>query len=111
MTIKIFDTAGNELKLGDFVQIQERRNDTLTFFCRVEIVNDKLWPLDAFCFDRIFKIDSVPSDAKHSEAEGSTPEYWMHPEVELKLIEEGRHQDWRNDVMYFSTNPFYKISA
>ena len=65
MKLKIFDTNGTELNIGDLVQIQEKRNDGLTFYSRVQVLNGQLYPFNKFAYDRIFKIDEIPADLEY----------------------------------------------
>lgn len=111
MKLKIFDTNGTELNIGDLVQIQEKRNDGLTFYSRVQVLNGQLYPFNKFAYDRIFKIDEIPSECKHCQAneKENTPEYWMKKEVEVKLVEEGRLEKWRMDSVIFERNTFYEV--
>lgn len=111
MKIKIFDSIGNELNIGDLVQLQEERNGTLTFYTRIQVINGSLFPINKFCFDRMIKVDSIPSDCNHCEAkpENNFPEYWMHPKTELYLIENNHLNQWKMDKLMFDENLFMKI--
>lgn len=111
MEIKIFDSLNNELKPGDKVMLQAERNGTLTFYTTIQIINNQIFPLNKFYFDRMIKVDSIPNDCKYAPAktENNFPEYWMHPKIELMLIKENRLNKWKHDVLYFENNSFYKI--
>ena len=113
MKLKIFDTNRAELNIGDIVQVQEKRNDGLTFYTRVQIINGQLYPFNRFAYDRVFKVDEVPSDCKHCQAneKENMPEYWMRNEVEVKLVEEGRLEKWRMDSVFFDRNSFYEVAV
>jgi hypothetical protein len=113
MKLKIFDTNREELNIGDIVQVQEKRNCGLTFYTRVQIINGQLYPFNRFAYDRVFKVDEVPSDCKHCQAneKENMPEYWMRNEVEVKLVEEGRLEKWRMDSVFFDRNSFYEVAV
>ena len=110
MKLQIFDTNNTELKIGDLVKIQHERNNTLTFYTRVQIIKGQIFPFNNFVFDRIIKIDSIPDDCKHAPAKNNFPEYWMHPKQELILIEEKRLDKWKWDSLMFEHNSFYQVS-
>lgn len=110
MKLQIFDSIGIELFINDLVQIQSKRNGTLTFYAKVEIINGQLYPFNMFAYDRIVKVDKIPEDCKHAEAKNGLTEYWMNPRIELKEIEEGRRDEWRMNVLTFENNNFYKVT-
>lgn len=110
MKLQIFDTEGAELFINDLVQIQSKRNGTLTFYAKVQIINNQLYPFNMFSYDRIVKIKEVPQDCKHVEKKDGLTEYWMHPKTELIEIEEGRRDTWRMNNLTFDNNKFYKVS-
>ncbi len=111
MKIRIFDTNGTELKIGDLVQIQDKRNDGLTFYSTVQIINGQIYPFNKFVYDRIIKIDEIPSECNHCKAneKENSPEYWIKKNVEVKIIEEGRLDKWRMDCVLFDRNSFYEV--
>ncbi len=120
MKVTLLDSEGAELQIGDLLLLQHKSNGYmgsktvgLTFYTRLQFIGDKLYPLlDGFHFDRIIKIDSLPdiSDLKHAEAKDGFPEYWMHPRAEMYLIEEGKLDKWKMDVLIMSYNNFIKLS-
>ena len=110
MNIQIFDAVGVELQTGDTVMIQEKRNEGLTFYAKVQLLDGALWPFNKFAYDRIVKVDTLPADVKHIPAKEKTPEYWMHPRTELHMIEKNALDKWRLDVLTFENNNFYKLS-
>lgn len=110
MKLQIFDTEGTELFINDLVKIQSKRNGTLTFYAKVEIINGQLYPFNMFSYDRILKVAEVPQDCKYVEAKNGLTAYWMNPRIELKEIEEGRRDAWRMNVLTFENNKFYKVS-
>lgn len=111
LTIEIKDSLGNILSIGDKVMLQEKRNGNLTFYTTIQVVNGQLYPINKFCFDRIVKVDSIPEDARYApaKAEENMPEYWMHPNIELYLIEENKLNKWRLDVLLFEHNNFITV--
>jgi len=109
MRLTIFDSEGTPLKVGDLVMIQEKRNDGLTFFSRIAIKCGRISPLDKFAFDRIVKIDKIPDECRHVTETDETPEYWMHPNTELRLINDDRLEKWKMDRLFFEHNAFYKV--
>jgi len=110
MKLQIFDTEGTELLINDLVQIQSKRNNTLTFYAKVQIINGQLYPFNMFSYDRIIKVKEIPQDCKHVEEKNGLTEYWMNPKIELKEIEEGRRDKWRMDNLTFENNQFYKVT-
>lgn len=110
MKVQIFDSLGFEVKLGDLVQIQERRNGNLTFYSRVQIINGQLHPFFNFVYDRVVKVSQVPEDCKYSPAKDKMPEYWMHPNQELALIKEGDFNKWLMNALLYENNDFIKIT-
>lgn len=113
MKLEIFDSIGTKLEINDLVKIQHERNGTLTFYTRVQIINGQIYPINKFSFDRIIKVDSIPTDCKYCQAniENNFPEYWMHPAQELELIEKKRLDTWRMNVLSFENNHFMKVSV
>lgn len=111
MTIEVYDSEGTLLKVGDKVKIQEKRNNGLTFYTTVQVINGQLFPFNKFCFDRIVKVDLIPEGCSHSpqNIENSFPEYWMHPNEELHLVEADRLSSWRDHALRFEYNPFFKV--
>lgn len=110
MKLQIFDALGIELFINDLVQIQSKRNNTLTFYAKVQIINGQLYPFNMFSYDRIVKVEKVPQDCKHIEEKNGLTEYWMNPKIELKEIEEGRRDAWRMNILTFENNKFYKVT-
>lgn len=111
LKLKIFDSDGNQINIGDKLLIQSKRNDTLTFYATAQLINGQIFPFDQFVYDRIIKVDEIPTDCKYVPAkiEQGFPEYWMNPNVELHLIEKGKLDKWRLDTGVFNMNKFYKI--
>lgn len=110
MKLQIFDSNGTELNINDLLMIQDKRNDGLTFYTRLQVINGALYPLDKFCFDRIIKINELPGDCRHIPAKGTDPEYWMTPRAEIYLIESGKLEKWKHDSLFFESNSFYKVT-
>jgi hypothetical protein len=113
MKLEIFDSIGTKLEINDLVKIQHERNGTLTFYTRVQIINGQIYPINKFSFDRIIKVDSIPTDCKYCQPniENNFPEYWMHPSQELQLIKEKRLDTWRMNVLSFEYNHFMRVSV
>jgi len=119
MKVTLLDSEGTELQIGDLLQLQHKSNGYmggtthgLTFYTRLQFIGDILYPLlNGFHFDRIIKVDTLPDieDLKHCEAKNGQPEYWMHPKVEMHLIEEGKLDKWKMDNLMFSYNSFIKL--
>lgn len=109
MEIKIFDSEGTELQPGDLLQLQDKRNGTLTFYATLQVIDGQVFPFNTFSFDRAIKVIGLPAECKHCEAKDGKPEYWMHPQVELALIEEERLDKWRMDTLMFEHNKFFKV--
>ena len=110
MKLQIFDSNSHEVQINDLVKIQHERNNTLTFYTRVQIIDGQIYPFNKFTFDRIIKVNSIPDGCNHAPAKNDFPEYWMHPKTELHLIEEKMLERWKWDALLFERNLFYKVS-
>jgi hypothetical protein len=112
MRLQIFDSNGTELKVGDKALMQQRTNEKLAFYATIQIIDGQLYPFNKFSYDRIIKVDKIPSDCSYSPAdiESGQPEYWMHPATELYLIENERLEKWRMDIVFFEHNNFFKVT-
>ena len=104
--IKLFDSVGTELNLGDFVKIQEHRNKSLTFYTKLEIYKRHLFPLQFFSYDRIIKIDELPEGV--NPISDSPIPCWMGFES-LQEIEPERLDIWRLKALTFNENPFIEV--
>lgn len=111
MKLQIFDSNGTELKVGDKVKLQEQRNGMLTFYTTIQVIDGQIFPLNKFCFDRMIKVDKIPTDCKYAQPdiERNFPEYWMHPKMELELIEKDRLDKWRMEICSFEHNSFFRV--
>lgn len=119
MKVTLLDSEGTELQIGDLLMLQHKSNGYmggsthgLTFYTRLQFIGDKLYPLfNGFYFDRVVKIDTLPEsdELKYAEAKSDTPEYWMHPKIEMHLIEEGKLDKWKMDNLMMSYNSFIKL--
>lgn len=112
MKLEIFDSVGVKLNVNDLVKIQHKRNGTLTFYTRVQIINGQIYPINKFSFDRIIKVDSIPDGCIHCKpnAERNFPEYWMTPNQELQLIKEEQLDKWNMYLVSFENNTFMKVT-
>lgn len=113
MKIKIFDSNGIELTIGDKVKLQKQRNGKLTFYTTIQIIDGQIFPFNRFCFDRMIKVDVIPAGCKYKGAdiETNSPEYWMHPDTELELIDKKKLDKWIMDVCSFEHNVFFEVIA
>ena len=109
MELQIFDTNGIELNVGDLVAIQQQRNNNLTFYSRVQIIDGQLYPFNKFCYDRIVKIDQVPEGCTHAQQKGNFPEYWINKKQELIMIDEGKLEKWILDSIVFDRSSFFRV--
>lgn len=100
MEVEIFDSRGVKLQVGDMLCMQDKWHgqEGLTFFAKLEIDKDgSLFPFNKFAFERITKVDIIPSDAKHCVGNKDTREYWISPLFELFLVNENELEKWKTN--------------
>lgn len=106
--IKIFDSEGTPVNIGDVLKIQHRSNVGLTFYAKAQIFNGGIFPFNFFAFDRIIKVENVPIECKHITGKEKAPEYWMHPKTELYILENEGLEKWKLDVFMFERSSFFE---
>lgn len=113
MKARIFDSKGVELKVGDLVMIQQERNGNLAFFATVQVLNGRLFPMCNFSYDRIIKVEKLPEGIKRVERDvvRGFPNYWMHPNVELRMIESEELDKWRMDALHIERSRFITFES
>lgn len=112
MELHLFDTIGNEIKLGDMLKIGRnlRSGDTpLSFYARCQVVNNQLYPFNKFSFDWIVKVEDVPEGCVHCSEKQDFPEYWIDKKQYNNLVKNDL-QDWFLDQIRFTDSLFFKVS-
>lgn len=69
--LKLQDSNGNLLNIGDIVRVENGRNDKSVFFAEVKYLEKEqaITPFHTFSFHKFFKVDSVPEGATKSTEE------------------------------------------
>ena len=77
--LKLLDSLGNVIQLGDMLWVTHASNPKLQFYTRLwyDHENKRLQPYQGFHYDRIVKVDKAPNDAHHVPARDVTPEFWI----------------------------------
>lgn len=110
IAIKIKDSTGTQLNIGDTVMLQHKRNENLTFYTTIQVKDGQIYPINKFCFDRMIKVDSIPEDCKHAPATDTIAEYWINTKTELYLIDSNQLGKWLcNYIAFERLNDFFEV--
>jgi hypothetical protein len=92
--LKLYDSKGHELKLGDIVKVSDGKR--FTFFCEVKYLEKEkvITPFHTFSFMHFVKVDEVPAEATKSTEERYAIWYLSNDPEEDTDGAEGYLMDW-----------------
>lgn len=106
--IKLFDSIGQEINVGDILHVTSRSNKFLSFYVRVAIINGVLVPFNYFAYDRMEKVNTVPDGLKQTFDHGTDVWVNLWPE-NIPQDNKERFEKWYYESLIFQSNPLIKF--